>query len=147
MQKISLRAVIRGGAAAAITFAVVEFLLEGAVAMLGVKEADLFREAYPDLIVGGLAYHAWNVVQLFLLFFLVTWIYAAIRRGFGPGLNSALLTSIFLWLMYFLFATNLVNLGIFPLNVAITSLVFNLIEIPFAVLVGTRVYDASAVAD
>jgi hypothetical protein len=46
-----------------------------------------------------------------------------------------------LWFIYFLFATNLVNLGIFPLSIAFASLAFNLVEIPLAVLVGTRIYN------
>ena len=56
----------------------------------------------------------------------------------SPG---ALVTSMVLWFIYFLFATNLVNLGIFPLSIAFASLAFNLVEIPLAVLVGTRIYN------
>ena len=102
MQKMDLRAILRGGAAAAITFVIVEIVVEGAVSLLGVS---------------------------------------------GTGLKGALVTSAVLWFMYFLFATNLVNLGIFPLNIAVTSLAFNLVEIPLAVLVGTRIYNRSAESD
>jgi hypothetical protein len=141
MQKIELRAVLRGGAAAAITFAIVEFVVEGAVSLLGVSEAALFQDAFPEIVLGGLVYHAWNVVQLFLLFFLVIWLFAAMGPRFGSGLKGALVTSMVLWFIYFLFATNLVNLGIFPLSIAFASLAFNLVEIPLAVLVGTRIYN------
>jgi hypothetical protein len=147
MQKMDLRAILRGGAAAAITFVIVEIVVEGAVSLLGVSEADLFQDAFPEIVLGGLVYHAWNVVQLFLLFFLVIWLYAAMAPRFGTGLRGALVTSAVLWFMYFLFATNLVNLGIFPLNIAVTNLAFNLVEIPLAVLVGTRIYNRSAESD
>lgn len=141
MQKIDLRAILRGGAAAAITFVIVEFVVEGAVSLLGVSENELFQEAFPEIVLGGFLYHLWNVVQLFLLFFLVIWLYAAMAPRFGTGLKGALVTSAVLWFMYFLFAANLVNLGIFPLNIAVASLAFNLVEIPLAVFVGTRIYN------
>jgi hypothetical protein len=75
------------------------------------------------------------------LFFLVIWLFAAMGPRFGSGLKGALVTSMVLWFIYFLFATNLVNLGIFPLSIAFASLAFNLVEIPLAVLVGTRIYN------
>jgi hypothetical protein len=81
---------LRGGAAAAITFAIVEFVVEGAVSLLGVSEAALFQDAFPEIVLGGLVYHAWNVVQLFLLFFLVIWLFAAMGPRFGSGLKGAL---------------------------------------------------------
>lgn len=144
MQKIDLRGILRGGAAAAITLVIVEFVVEGAVSLLGASEADLFQEAFPEIVIGGFIYHAWNVVHLFLIFFLAMWLYAAMGPRFGTGLKGALATSIVLWFMYFLFAANLVNLGVLPLNVAFASLAFNLIEIPIPVFVGTRVYNSSA---
>jgi hypothetical protein len=122
MKKIDLQAILRGGAAAAITFVIVEFVVEGAVSLLGVSETGLFRDAFPEIDLGGLLYHAWNVVHLFLIFFLAIWLFAALEPRFGSGLKGALVTSIILWFVHFLFTTNLVNLGIFPLNIAFTSL-------------------------
>jgi len=140
MGKINYAAVLKGGLLAAVSFIVVEFLLEGAVGLLGLNEADLFREAYPDIVVGGAVYHVSNVVHLLLLFFLAIWIYAAIRPRFGPGPKSALITSFVMWLMYLLFAMSFVKHGIFPLNLALVSLAFNLVEIPAAILIGARIY-------
>jgi hypothetical protein len=147
MQKINLGAVLRGGALAAITFVIVEFVLEGAVGFLGLNEANLLREAFPDIVVGGTAYHVWNVVHLFLFFFFAIWVYAAIRPRFGPGPRSALITSFLLWFMYLLFATNFARLGIFPLDLAVVSLAFNLVEIPAAILVGARIYSEPAASE
>ena len=147
MQKINLGAVISGGALAAVTFVIVEFVLEGAVGLLGLNEADLLREAFPNIVVGGTAYHVWNIVHLFLVFFLAIWVYAAIRPRFGPGPKSALITAFVLWTMYFWIVMNFARLGIFPLNVAIVSLAFNFVEIPAAILVGARMYSEPAASE
>ncbi len=147
MQKINFGAVLKGGALAAIAFVIVEFVLEGAVSLLGLNEADLFREAFPDIVVGGMVYHVWNIVHLFLLFFFAIWIYAVIRPRFGPGPKTALITSFILWFMYFLFAMSFVKHGIFPLNLAIVSLAFNLVEIPVAILIGAKIYSEPAASE
>jgi len=147
VQKINLGAVFRGGALAAITFVIVEFVLEGAVGLLGLNEADLFRDAFPNIVLGGTAYHAWNIVHLFLVFFLAIWVYAAIRPRFGPGPKSALITSFILWFLYFSFVMNFARLGIFPLNLAIVSLAFNFVEIPAAILAGAKVYSEPAASE
>ena len=107
----------------------------------------LFQEAFPNIVVGGTAYHVWNIVHLFLVFFLAIWVYAAIRPRFGPGPKSALITSFVLWSMYFLFVMNFARLGIFPLNLAIVSLAFNFVEIPAAILVGAKIYSEPAASE
>jgi Zn-dependent membrane protease YugP len=48
-----------------------------------------------------------------------------------------------LWFVYLLIATNFARLGILPMNIAVASLLFNLVEIPLAVLAGSRVYDSA----
>ena len=144
MRTINLGAVLRGGAVAAITFAIVEFILEGVVGIFGLWEADLLREAYPDVAIGGAIYHVGNVVYLFVFFIFAIWMYAAIRPRFGAGPRTALIISLALWFMYLQVVTNLVRQGLFPVDVAVASLAFNLIEIPLAVLMGARFYSEPA---
>lgn len=144
MEKINPGGVLKGGAFAAITFALVEIVLEGAVSLFGLNEAELFREAYPDIVMGGTVNYIWNVVHLFVLMSFAIWIYAAIRPRFGPGPKCALIVSFVLWFTYLLIAMNFVRHGILPANIAIVSLAFNLIEIPAAVLVGARIYSEPA---
>ena len=140
MRKINLGAVFTGGAIAALTFVIVEFVLEGVVGLLGVKEADLLREAFPDVVLGGATYHVTNVIYLLVFCIFAIWVYAAMRARFGAGPKTALIASLALWFAYFLVVTNLARQGLFPVDVATASLAFNLIEIPLAVLVGARFY-------
>ena len=147
MSKINLGAVLRGGAIAALTFVIVEFVLEGVVGLFGLNEADLLLEAFPDIVIGGAIYQVANVIYLFVFFFFAIWVYAAIRPRFGAGPKTALIASLGLWFMYFLIVMNFARQGLFPLNVAVVSLAFNLIEIPLAVLVGARVYSERAVSE
>jgi hypothetical protein len=140
MQKINLGAVLKGGVLAALTFLIVEFVLEGAVSLLGLNEADLFREAFPNIVVGGIGYHVSGVVHLIVLFTFAIWVYAAIRPRFGPGIKCALIASFITWFMFLVFVVDFVKHGFFPLNLALVSLAFNFVEIPVAILIGAKIY-------
>ena len=68
------------------------------------------------------------------------WCSLAIRPRFGPGPKTALITGLIFWCTGLLFGANFVNMGIFPLNLTLISLAFNLTEFPTAVLFGANVY-------
>ena len=59
----------------------------------------------------------------------------------GEPLNSlALIAALFIWLFVLLLWANFVNLGVFPLEIVVLSLLFNLLELPGAVIAGASVY-------
>jgi hypothetical protein len=45
--------------------------------------------------------------------------------------------------VYLVVAISLARLELFPMNIAVASLLFNLVELPLAVLAGSRVYDSA----
>ena len=143
MSNTNYGALIRSGLVAAVAFVIVEFLLEGAVSLAGFNEAALLREMYPDLQFESVAFQFANVLQLVVLMIFAMWLYSALTPRFGAGPRCALVVSFALWFMYLMFATSFARLGVLPMNIAVASLLFNLIEIPAAVLAGSNVYDAT----
>ena len=81
-----------------------------------------------------------NVLILVGICLLMMWLYAALRSRFGAGPRTALITALFFWLFVLLLWANFVNLGVFPLEIVVLSLLFNLLELPGAVIAGASVY-------
>jgi len=63
---------------------------------------------------------------------------------FGVGSRTALATSAFAFFFVVAFAINGVNLGNYPLRIALIALGYQLVELPLAILVGARVYEGGA---
>jgi len=143
MSKPNYAALIGGGLVAAVTFAIVEFFFEGAVGLIGYNEAAVFQESYPNLQLEGAAYQFANILQLLALMIFAIWLYSSLIPRFGAGTTCALVTAFAIWFVYLLIATNFARLEILPMNIAVASLLFNLVEIPLAVLAGSRVYDSA----
>jgi len=143
MAKSNFGALISSGLVAAIAFIIAEFLLEGAVGLFGFNEAAIFREMYPDYRFEGVTFQFLNILQLVVFMIFTMWLYTALTPRFGAGPTCALVASFVMWFMYLVFATNFARLGVLPMNIAVASVLFNLVEIPLAVLVGSSVYDAA----
>ena len=140
MGRINLNRVMLGGLIAAVVFVVVEFVIEGiARVTFNVNEGTALREAL-NVAPGGVVYHVTSVVYLLVVCMLFVWVYAALRPRFGAGPRTALITTAIVMLAGLLVGVNMVNLGILPVNIVLMSLVFNLIELPLALLVGAAVY-------
>ena len=71
------------------------------------------------------------------------WLYAALRPMFGVGVRTALLTSAFALVFIAAFAVNFAVMGLLPIQVALTEIVYELVELPVAVAAGARVYETS----
>lgn len=71
----------------------------------------------------------------------IMWLYAALRPMFGVGIKTALLTSAFALVFIASFVTDVTNIGLFPTHIAVIELVYELIELPIAVIAGARVYE------
>ncbi len=141
MSKSNYAALVGGGLVATVTFAIVEFFFEGAAGLLGYNEAAVFQELHPNLLLEGVAFQVANILQLLALMIFAIWLYSSLIPRFGAGKINALVTAFSIWFVYLLIATNFARLEILPTNIALTSLLFNLVEIPLAVLAGSRVYD------
>ena len=141
MSRSNYVALIGGGLVATVTFVIVEFLFETAVGLYGYNEAAAFQELYPNLQLESVAFQFANILQLLALMIFAIWLYSSLIPRFGAGITSALVAAFSIWFVYLLVAINFARLGILPTNIALASLLFNLVEIPLAVLAGSRVYD------
>jgi cation transporter-like permease len=80
---------------------------------------------------------------IFLLTILVTWLYAAMRSRFGPGLKTALMagTASGLLLGLFQYAGWIMTSKIMPAKVVAASSSITLVALVIATLIGARVYE------
>ena len=142
MSKFHHVALIGSGLVAAVAFAIVEFFFEGAVSLLGYNEAAVFKELYPNLQLEGVAYHFSNILQVLALMIFAIWLYSSLIPKFGAGITCALVAAFAIWFVYLVVAISFTRLELWPMNIAVASLLFNLVELPLAILAGSRVYDA-----
>jgi hypothetical protein len=96
-----------------------------------------------DLETWGVGNRLLNLLIALITCTLLTWLYAALRPMFGVGPQTALAASAFAFFFVAAFAINSVNLGIYPLPVALIELGYQLVELPIAILAGARVYEGS----
>lgn len=132
--------VFLAGFVASLAFMFTEMVLEGSVQLIfRVSEAELFREVF-DRLPSGTLYHVINLLYLYLACTLMMSVYAAIRPRFRRRLPAALVTSLVFWLFAVLFVVNYCNMGLYPYRLGLLSMLFNLVEIPAAVIAGSAVY-------
>jgi len=140
MKKINFGRVVLAGFVAALVFFFVEIVLEGFVYLIfGICESKIAKE-FLGYIPSGTLFYILNILIFFAICILIMWVYAAIRPRFTSNAKAAIVTSLVFWLLVFLFLANFVNIGIFPLEAALLSLGFNLIELPIGILVGSLLY-------
>ncbi len=140
MKKIRVGYVFLAGFVASLAFVFTEMVVEGSVQFIfRISEAKMFVEAFDDLPAGTL-YHILNLLYLYLICTLIMWIYAAIKPRFRKRVHAALATSAVFWLFVILFFVNYSNMGLYPYRMTLMTIVFNLLEIPAAVIAGSLVY-------
>lgn len=77
----------------------------------------------------------------FVLGVLLVWLYAAIRPRFGPGPKTAAIAGVVVWfLAYFWSTVGFGMMGVFPSRLLVIGLVWGLVELILAALVGGRLY-------
>jgi hypothetical protein len=82
----------------------------------------------------------WNILG-FLAGIAAVWLYAAIRPRFSPGAKTAVIAGIAVWFISrFLGALAEMNMGIYSQKLIMTGLVWGLVEIAIATVVGAWVY-------
>lgn len=87
----------------------------------------------------------WYYLWGFLTGIATVWIYAGIRPRFGPGPKTAVLAGLMVWfLQYFLGFFGYGLSGMFPMNLVLISLIWGLVEMILAALVGGWYYREEA---
>jgi hypothetical protein len=129
--------VIAGGLAAGLIINVGETILNVPLAGPALEEALQARNLPP---VGGGAI-AYFIVMCFVLGILMVWTYAAVRPRLGPGPRTAVIVGLLAWFMTLVWSGGaLVAMGIMPLTLTILGLLWGLVEMVIASLVGAKLY-------
>jgi hypothetical protein len=137
MAGINWSKVITGGLVAGIVINVSETILN--MGVVGPQmEALLASMNRPP--VGGAAI-AYFVLWGFAVGVLMVWLYAAIRPRYGPGPKTAVCAALVVWfLAYFSSSTGMAAMGLMPAGLMLIGLVWGLVELILAALVGARMY-------
>lgn len=141
MAKINARGVVVGGLVAGLIINVSEYILNEPVLGAAITAALAVHNLPP---VGGNAI-AMFVVLGFVLGIVLVWLYAAIRPRFGPGPQTAAKAGVVVWFLdYFCGAISFAVLGIFPTQLLAIALLWGLVELVVAGLVGGRLYSEAS---
>jgi hypothetical protein len=71
----------------------------------------------------------------------IVWIYAAIRPRFGPGVRTAVTSGVLVWFLSYVYTgLGWIELDILPKKLFLVSILFGLIELPVAALLGSWIY-------
>lgn len=144
MGKINLGRVLLGGLLAGVVLTVFEFVLNGPI--LGDQWTAAMESLNRTAQEGAgtmIAYVAWN----FLLGIALVWFYAAVRPRFGPGPKTAVITGLAVWFVVWLLAFGgTVIGGLYPTNLVVTALIWELFEVPIATVAGAWLYQEGGAA-
>jgi hypothetical protein len=145
MGKINLGRVIIGGLLAGVVLNVLEFLLNGPI--LGGQWAaamESLNRMLPEGAGAMIGYIVWN----FLMGIALVWFYAIARPRLGPGPKTAICMGLAVWfVVWFLGFGATLLAGMFPANLVVITLIWELFEVPIASVAGAWLYkegDASA---
>ena len=100
MKQINLGRVLLGGLVAGLVLNIGEFLLNGVVLVDEMKK-DFGRLNLPPEPGGDFIAKA--VVATFILGIVITFLYAAIRARFGPGVKTAIYAGLLAWFFTILY--------------------------------------------
>jgi hypothetical protein len=141
MNRIKVKRLVLAGAVTLLVFIAVEFIVESVIGK--VLLGGLIEKWHQTLAIPrwGVANSVLNVLIALVNCTILTWLYAALRPMFGVGTKTALITSAFALFFVAAFAVNSVNLGLYPLQIAVVELGYQLIELPVAIIVGARIYE------
>lgn len=137
MDRINMARVVLGGLAAGLVINIGEILLNG-VFLAADMNAAMARLQLPP--VGAAAVGVFMVLG-FALGIAMVWLYAAIRPRFGAGSATALYAAASTWgLAYVYPSIGMAMMGLFPTRLITIGLVWGLIELSVAALVGAWLY-------
>jgi hypothetical protein len=141
MKGINLGRVILGGIVAGIVVNISEFLLNEKVLK---SEWDAAMKSMGKTMPADSAILVW-ILFGFVVGIGAVWLYAAIRPRYGAGAGTAVRAGITVWFFMSLLPTIAeANLGLFPKNVLMTSVIWSLVELIIATVLGAWLYRESA---
>ncbi|HXH05681.1 MAG TPA: hypothetical protein VNI83_03725 [Vicinamibacterales bacterium] len=137
MAGINTARVVLGGILAGVVVNIGEYLLNEVILQAQMRAALERLNLAP--VTGGAL-----VVFLLIGFILglaMLWVYAAIRPRFGPGPKTAVYAGLAAWLLaYFCPGLGYMAMGLFPASLIVFGLVWGLIELPLAAVIGAWIY-------
>ncbi len=137
MGKINMGKVILGGLIAGVVINIGEFALNMGI-LGGAWEEAMKALNRPPI---GNESAVFFVLLCFGLGILGVWTYAAIRPRFGAGPTTAICAGLLLWALAVLYpSAGMIPMGLFPTKLILYAIVWDLVEIPLAVIAGAWVY-------
>ena len=136
MKKINLQALIAAALRASAVFIILDFGLEYLVIKLfGISALQHLAQG-----TFGIRFHIVNILLIFMEMILIMYVYTIVRTGYTSNIKSGLVTSILFIIFTALVMAFLVNIGVFTIITWLLFLVFYMIELTAAVLLGAAVY-------
>jgi hypothetical protein len=136
MGRINWGRVILGGIAAGIVINFSEYLLNDVILRKQLEAAMTELGKSPEQ-----ANVAVWIVYGFVLGIAAVWLYAAIRPRYGPGAGTALKAGFTIWVLAYLLSTvAMLNMQFFPTGLLMTGLIWGLVEVLIATVIGAWVY-------
>lgn len=142
LNEIKVKRLVYAGFLTFLSFLVVEWIVER---WLGRTLVGDYLSAWHQT----LAVPDWGITNTLLNLFIallnstiLMWLYAALRPMFGVGVKTALVTSFFVLIFMAVFSINMINLGVFPWGIGLLETIYLIIELPLAMVVGARFYEA-----
>ena len=145
MNEIRVKRMLLAGLVMLIVWVVVEVLVEQVIAriLFGQSTQEMWLQAIDLRDSSALNFWVNTIVALFNCTLLI-WLYASLRPMYGVGTRTALITSAFGVILGFSLFLNFINLGLFPLKLALLEAVFEAIELTIAMIAGAAVYEGEA---
>jgi hypothetical protein len=138
--QINLGRVIGGGLLCGLVINISETILN-VVVVAADMEAALKERNLPAL---GMSPIMGFVLFAFLLGIGTVWLYAAIRPRFGPGVKTAVITGVVVWLLAYVYSgLAMTFMGFFPLGLMMFTLVWGLVEVVAGAVAGAWLYRES----
>ena len=139
MKKLNYPRLFLAALVMAIVFVIAEFIVKGIASVaFGISEEKLLENA--NLTLSGFRYHVINILYLYLICCLAMWLYASLLSRYTTPKHSVFATVVFFLMLVLLVATNIVNIGLIPFAAGLASVVFNVLELTPAIIVGASVY-------
>lgn len=137
MGTINVGRVILGGLLAGLVINISETVLNLVVVAQEMEDA-LKALGLPPLGMGPIMGF---VISTFFVGIALVWLYAAIRPRFGPGVGTAVIAGIALWLFAYVYAAFAMGLmGLFPAKVMVITTIWGLPEVVIASIAGAWLY-------
>lgn len=134
---INVGRVIAGGLLAGLVINISETVLN-LVVVAADMEAALKARNLPPLEMSPIVGF---VIFSFLLGIAMMWLYAAMRPRLGPGVKTAVITGVLVWLLAYVYpGLGMMFIGFLPMGLTVFTLVWGLAEVVAGAVAGAWVY-------